>query len=195
MISRLRGTLVSIGEEAVEVATASGVVYEVHVPLSVAERIPPVGAELELLTHQLVREDFVALYGFVEPGERELFRMLLQASGVGSRLALQLLSTFRAPRLARAIAERDVAALVQAPGVGKKTAERLILELGDRIGGLHLAGESHLPGPAAEPRAAVQALVVLGMSFQAADRAVRAVLEEGLDLDTEVLIRRALEFK
>ncbi len=195
MISRLRGTLVSIGEEAVEVATASGVVYEVHVPLSVAERIPPVGAELELLTHQLVREDLVALYGFVEPGEREFFRMLLQASGVGSRLALQLLSTFRAPRLARAIAERDVAALVQAPGVGKKTAERLILELRDRIRGLPLDGESHLPGPAAGPRAAVQALVALGMSFQAADRAVRAVLEEGLDLDTEALIRRALEFK
>ena len=196
MISRLRGTLVSIGEDTVEVATPSGVVYEVSVPLSVAERIPPVGAELEIMTHHLVREDLVALYGFVDAGERDLFRMLLQATGVGARLALQLLSTFRAPRLARAIAERDVAALVQAPGVGKKTAERLILELRDRIGRLHLEGESPLlPGPAAGVRVAVQALIALGMSFPDADRAVRAVLEEGLDLDSDALIRRALAVK
>ncbi len=195
MISRLRGTLMSSGEGAVEVAIPGGVVYEVHVPLSVAERLPAPGAELELLTHHLVREDLAALYGFLEPGERELFRLLLLASGVGSRLALQMLSTFRAPRLARAIAERDIAALVQVPGVGRKTAERLVLELEDRIKGLSLDGQPILPGPAGGPHAAVRALIALGMSFQEADRVVRAVLEEGLDLDAEALIRRALALR
>lgn len=195
MISRLRGTLLSRGEGAVEVETAGGVVYEVHVPLSVAERLPAPGAELELLTHQLVREDLAALYGFLEVGEREVFRALLKASRVGARLAFQMLSTFRAARLARAIAERDIAALVQAPGVGKKTAERLVLELHDRFAGLDLGEDSPATGPATGAQAAVQALIGLGMSFAEADRAVRAALEEDPELDTEALIRRALALR
>ena len=195
MISRLRGTLLSRGEGAVEVETAGGVVYEVHVPLSVAERLPVPGAELELLTHQLVREDLAALYGFLETGEREVFRALLKASRVGARLAFQMLSTFRAARLARAIAERDIAALVQAPGVGKKTAERLVRELHDRFAGLDLGEDSPGTGPATGAQAAVQALIGLGMSFAEADRAVRAALEEDPRLDTEALIRRALALR
>ena len=195
MISRLRGTLLSRGEGAVEVETAGGVVYEVHVPLSVAERLPAPGAELELLTHQLVREDLAALYGFLEAGEREVFRALLKASGVGARIAFQMLSTFRPARLARAIAERDIPALVQAPGVGKKTAERLVLELRDRLAELDLGEESLGSGAAGGAQAAVQALVGLGISFAEADRAVRAALEEDPELDTEALIRRALALR
>ena len=195
MISRLRGTLVSSGEGAIEVETAGGVVYEVHVPLSVAERLPGPGAEIELLTHQLVREDLAALYGFLEAGEREVFRLLLKASRVGARTAFQMLSTFRASRLARAIAEQDIPALVQAPGVGKKTAERLVLDLRDRLAQLDLGEESPGSGPPTGAQAAVQALIGLGISFAEADRAVRAALDEDPGLDTEALIRRALALR
>ena len=195
MISRLRGTLLSRGEGAVEVETAGGVVYEVHVPLSVAERLPGPGTEVELLTHQLVREDLAALYGFLEAGEREVFRLLLKATRVGAQTALQMLSTFRAARLARAIAERDIAALVQAPGVGKKTAERLVLDLRDDLAGLDLGEESPGSGPATGAQAAVQALIGLGMSFAEADRVVRAALEEDPGLDTGSLIRRSLALR
>ena len=195
MISRLRGTLVSSAEGAVEVETAGGVVYEVHVPLSVAERLPGPGAEIELLTHQLVREDLAALYGFLEAGEREVFRLLLKASRVGARTAFQMLSTFRASRLARAIAEQDIPALVQAPGVGKKTAERLVLDLRDRLARLDLGEESRGSAPSTGAQAAVQALIGLGISFAEADRAVRAALDEDPGLDTEALIRRALALR
>lgn len=195
MISRLRGTLLSRTEERIEVATSGGVVYEVEVPLSVAERLPGVGKELELRVVQVVREDLHALYGFTEPGERVLFQRLLSTSGVGARLALAMLSTFPATRLVRALIERDVAALTQVSGVGKKTAERLILELSDRVKELDLASKVEAGGPAEGARAAVQALTALGMSFQEADSAVRAVLDDERDYGTDELVRRALARK
>ncbi len=192
MISRLRGTLLTRRGMGVEIATSGGVVYEVDVPLSVVERLPAVGEEIELRTVQVVREDLIALYGFLETGERELFETLLGASGVGARLALAMLSTFSATRLSRALAEKDVAALVQIPGVGKKTAERLALELADRVQDLELAPESAPPEAPGGAHKAVQALVALGMSFQDADQAVRSALEDGAPLETGELIRTAL---
>ncbi len=195
MISRLRGTLLSRHGTAIEIATPSGVVYEVDVPLSVAERLPGLGDEIELRTVHVVREDLVALYGFLETGERQLFQTLLGASGVGARLALAMLSTYSAPRLSRALAEKDVGALVQVPGVGKKTAERLALELADRVQGLELGAGGAEPAAAGGAHEAVQALVSLGMSFQDADRAVRTALEEGTSTETAELIRTALAHK
>ncbi len=191
MISRLRGTLLARAEDGVELATAGGVVYRVEIPLSVAERLPAVGDELELLTVQVVRDDFIGLYGFLEPGERTLFERLLGASGVGARIALAMLSTFPAPRLVRALSEKDVAALVQVPGVGRKTAERLALELQDRVKDLELDA-AVAAGKVDGAQAAVQALVALGLTFQDADRAVRAVLEESDPSDVDELVRRAL---
>ena len=102
MISRLRGTLLSRNEMGIEIATSSGVVYEVDVALSVAERLPHIGEEVELRTAQVVREDLIALYGFLDAGERRLFQTLLGVSGVGARLALAMLSVYPAPRLAPA---------------------------------------------------------------------------------------------
>jgi Holliday junction DNA helicase RuvA len=193
VISRLRGTLLSQIEEVVEVATPGGVVYEVDVPLSVVERLPPVGREIELLTLHIVREDLSALFGFLEAGERELFRRLLGVSGVGGRLALAMLSTYPAARLARALVEKDIAALVQISGVGKKTAERLCLELADRVRDLDLAGGAVAPstggGVAQE---AVRALTALGMSFQEADSAVHEVLGGEGTLGTNEIVRKAL---
>lgn len=192
MISRLQGTLLSRGETAVEIATSAGVVYEVQVPLSVAERLPRVGEPVELRTLQVVREDSVDLCGFVDANERKLFEALLTVSRVGVKVALAALSTYSAPRLARAIADKEIAALAQIPTVGKKTAERIALELADRVEQMGIAGEAAAADGQGGPREAVQALVALGMSFQDADRAVRTAMGDDSDVDTQELIRRAL---
>ena len=192
MISRLRGTLLSRSDMGIEVATSGGVVYEVDVPLSVAERLPHVGDEIELRTAQVVREDLIALYGFLDAGERRLFQTLIGVSGVGVKLALAMLSVYPAARLIRALIEKDVGALVQVPGVGRKTAERLSLELADRVQDLDIGGEVTPVGVPRGAQDAVQALVSLGMSFQDADRAVRRTLEDDPGLEMADLVRKAL---
>jgi Holliday junction DNA helicase RuvA len=192
MISRLIGTLVGLTEHGVEIATSGGIVYEVEVPLSVASRLPPRGGEVELRTVYRVREDQVALFGFISDDERTLFLRLVGVSGVGAKLALAMLSTYPAPRLARALAEKDVAALVQVSGVGKKTAERLVLELSDRMDGIETDLASR-DGVSDGTRAAVQVLVALGMSFQDADRAVRGVIgDEPGGGNADELVRKVL---
>lgn len=192
MISRLRGTLLSREEGRVEVATPGGVVYEVEIPLSVVERLPDVGNEVELRTLQVVREDAIALFGFMDGGERMLFQRLLGASGVGTKLALAMLSTFPAARLVRALTDREVAVLVQVPGVGKKTAERLALELSDRVRDLALGDPSGGLPAEGGAQAAVRALMALGMGPAEAERAVRAALDDGAPDEPDELIRRAL---
>lgn len=196
MISRLQGTLLTRTPERIEIATAGGVVYEVEVPLTVYQRLPAPGEALEVRTLQVVREDSAALYGFLEARERELFRRLLGASGVGAKLALAMLSTYTAERLARALVEKDVNALKQVSGVGKKTGERIVLELADKVADLAVTsgrGEGTEAGAAsAGTQEAVAALVALGFGFTDADEAVRAVLAEGEVESTDELIRRAL---
>jgi Holliday junction DNA helicase RuvA len=174
----------------VEVETGGGVVYEVAVPLTVLQRLPGPPAAIELRTYYVVREDSASLYGFLERGERELFSRLLLAKGVGTRVALNLLSTYPAPRLARAIAEKDVTALKQVSGVGKKTAEQIVLELSDKVADLAVAAPSESGGAPAQE--AVAALVALGLTFSDADKKVRAVLEIGGAESAEELIRKAL---
>lgn len=194
MISRLKGTLLTRDAEAVEVETAAGVVYEVEVPLTVLQRLPAPGSPVELRTAHVVTESSAALYGFLEEAERTLFRRLLLASGVGPKLALAMMSAYRADRLARALVEKDLAALQQISGVGRKKAEKLVLELADRVADLAVA----LPGGTgaqggAGAQEAVKALVALGFSFADADQAVRHALEEGASAaSAEELIRRAL---
>jgi Holliday junction DNA helicase RuvA len=191
VISRVKGTLLTRDLSAVEVETAGGVVYEVEIPLSVAEGLPAVGQPIELLTVHVVREDSAALYGFLKRNEKELFKRLLTASGVGAKLALAMLSTYSASRLARALAERDLPALTQVSGVGKKTAERMALELSEKVRDLALATDSATEAsPAIE--AAVSALVALGYSFGEADAAVREALRESPEQTAEELIRNAL---
>ena len=179
----------------VEIETAGGVVYEVEVPLTVLQRLPPPAVPVELRTVQVVRADAVELYGFLDDGERELFRRLMKVSGVGARLALEVLSAYPAHRLARALAEKDVNALKQVKGVGRKTAERLVLELSDKVADLAVAGASGPAGATVAPVAqeAVAALVALGYSFTDADDAVRRVLENGGAESAEELIRKALQ--
>jgi len=178
--------------ERVEILTAGGVVYEVMLPLKILERIPMAPAEdVELRTLQVVREDSVTLYGFTTAGERELFRRLLGATGVGPKVALAMLSTYNARRLAQALAEKDLTALKQVSGVGKKTAERIALELADKVEDLAVGADGE-GAPAKGSQEAVSALVALGYSFTDADAAVRRALEDGDPEDTDQLIRRAL---
>lgn len=194
MISRIRGKLVQRDTDRVEVETASGVFYELEVPLTVASRLPPVGTpDVEILTAHVVREDSATLYGFLKPNERELFVRLMGAQRVGAKLALSMLSSYTAERLARAIAERDVTALTQVSGVGKKTAERILLDLADKVQDLVGVGAGD-DGTSSGAREAVSALMALGYSFTEADEAVRHVLEEEDEApeDTQELIRRAL---
>lgn len=193
MISRIRGTLVSRDPEWVEVAAASGVVYEIEVPVTIFQRLPVVGSEVELRTVHVVRDDAQALYGFLEPHERDLFQRLLGATGVGARLALAMMSTYSAERLALALAEKDVNALKQVSGVGKKTAERIVVELADRVGDL-VADRMGEAAGAPGAREAVAALVALGYSYTDADQAVREALDDGAEEgeSVEALVRRAL---
>ena len=184
--------MVSISGEVVELATAAGVVYEVHVPLSVAERLPGEGHEVELRTAHVIREDRSELFGFLDAGERTLFQRVITAQGVGPRVALAMFSTFPATRLARVLVERETAALVQVPGIGKKKAEKLFVELSDRMKDLDLVAPA-IDAPTDGAHAAVRALVALGLASQDADRAVRAALDDGASTGPDELIRKALE--
>ncbi|MBH16167.1 MAG: Holliday junction branch migration protein RuvA [Gemmatimonadetes bacterium] len=193
VISRLKGSVLARRVDQIEVETASGVVYEVYVPLSVLRRIPEhLISEFEIYTLQVVRDDSIRLYGFLESKERELFKRLLGASGVGPKVALSMLSTYSCHRLIQALVEKDVVALTQVGGVGKKTAERIALELADKVE--DLADGSDLTSDSLESSSqeAVAALVALGYSFVDADIAVRSALDTDNISNTDELIRLAL---
>ncbi|HBV06615.1 MAG TPA: Holliday junction branch migration protein RuvA [Gemmatimonadetes bacterium] len=193
MISRLQGTLLSRDGDWVEIETKGGVVYEVEAPLSVIERLPSTGGAIELRTVQVVSETSIALYGFIDDQERSLFRRLLTASGVGAKVALAMMSTYSAGRLARALVEKDTVALQQVSGIGKKKAEKIALDLADKVADLAvLSTSSGEVGVSSGAEDAVQALIALGYSFVDADKAVREVLQEGAPDSTDELVRRVL---
>jgi Holliday junction DNA helicase RuvA len=177
--------------DRVEILTSAGVAYEILIPISVLEKLPRDGESVALHTSLVVREDSSTLYGFVAPSDRELFRLLLTASGVGPSLALGLLSALSPHRLVSSIRGRDVATLQRVPRVGRKTAERLCLELGDKLkawGGDETAASDGRGGS----MDAVRALVALGYSDADAERAVRTALEVSKDSGPADLIKRAL---
>jgi Holliday junction DNA helicase RuvA len=150
VIGCLRGRLAAKSTECLLV-DVGGVGYEVKVPLSTFTELPDTGVQIELLTHTHVREDALVLYGFLTPLERDVFRLLIGVSGVGPRVALNLLSGLSAPEVVRTIVEANAAPIVGVPGVGRKTADRLIVDLRDRMMKLDAAGAGTAPaGPAAE---------------------------------------------
>ena len=198
LISRLKGRLVYRDVDYVEVETASGVVYEVRGPLSILERLPKSSTnDFEIRILQVVRDDSVTLYGFLEPFERDLFAKLLGAKGVGPKGALNMLSAYSARRLAQALVEKDVNALKQVNGIGKKTAEYIVLELADKVKDIAIDDEfgSRSGGQMPGSQEAIAALVALGYTFVDADTAVRRVLSHGQSESTDDLIRKALEKK
>jgi len=190
MIIRVTGRLLARELDRVEVMTPGGVAYEIFIPRSIFERLPQVGGEVEVRTHQVVREDGVFLYGFLDDAERMVFTRLLTASGVGPRLALALLSALPPARLVRAIRERDVNTLTGVTGVGRKTAERLALDLGNKLDDIPIVVESRPAGAGVDE--ALRALAVLGYAPADAERALRSVLEEDRVTDAGELIRAAL---
>ncbi len=192
MISAVRGVLAAKTGERVTVATPGGVSYEMSVPLGVLERLPAEGAQVELRTLLVVRDDGWLLFGFDADYDRTVFQRLLNATGVGPRIALALLSALGAPRVVRALKESEFATLCTVPGIGKKTAERMVIELKDKFGDLQAPGApaASMP-PVAEQ--AVQALVNLGFSPADADRAVRVAISVDGSSGPAELIRGALQ--
>jgi len=187
MIGRLRGTLLAKQPPQVLVE-AGGVGYEIDVPMSTLYALPALGAEVTLLTHLVVREDAHLLYGFATDRERATFRELLKISGVGPKVALAVLSGLSTDDLARAVAMQDTALLTRVPGIGKKTAERLLLELKGRLAdALPGAGGVAAGGASADVMAA---LVALGYNEREAAAAVKT-LAEGVSVEEG--IRAALK--
>jgi Holliday junction DNA helicase RuvA len=173
-----------------------GVGYELEVPMSTFSALPPVGERTRLLTHLHVREDAQVLYGFGTQAERTLFRSLLKVSGVGPRIALAILSGVTAASFSLAVRTEDTAMLTRIPGVGRKTAERLIVEMRDRIAAEESTsppeGAAPLPaGPASEAHGALVAF--FGYKPAEATRLLKAVAGDETPLSTEELIRRALQ--
>jgi Holliday junction DNA helicase RuvA len=191
VIAQVRGRLLR-KEPQEAVVDVGGVGYRVAIPLSTFYRIGEPGDEVTLLTHTHVREDALALFGFLTGAEQALFERLIAVSGVGPRLALSILSGIEAPDLVAALRSSDVVRLTRIPGVGKKTAERLVLELKDKVQGLTAAAEPAPAAPAATSKEdLVSALVHLGYSRPEAERGVDRALKEG-EGRFEDLLRRTL---
>ena len=193
MIALLRGVLVEKHPNQAIVDTA-GVGYDVTIPVSTYASLPAAGAEVRLYIHTHVREDALALYGFLSRDEKSLFERLISVSGIGPNVAVKVLSGLAAADLTVAIRRGEVDRLVRIPGVGKKTAERMILELRDKMP----APGSEETGPPVPPLSAVDqdvlsALLNLGCARPAAENAVRKAKAAGAPADFEPLFRRALE--
>jgi Holliday junction DNA helicase RuvA len=200
MIGRIRGTLVHKQPPEILVEVG-GVGYEIQVPMTTLFQLPEMGAEVSLVTHFVVREDAQQLYGFVDERDRALFRQLIRVSGVGPKLALTILSGMDAASFARCVQRDDISSLVALPGVGKKTAERLLVEMRDKLqdwlGQLEGAPVGATGGVLIAPVTdrvadAESALVALGYKPAEASKVVAAVNDDSV-ADSEELIRRALK--
>ena len=187
MIGRLEGVLRDRQPPRLLV-DVGGVGYELEAPMTTFYSLPPVGESVVLHTHLAVRDEVPCLYGFARRIERDTFRRLLRVSGVGGKVALALLSGLDADGLARCVRAGDAAGLARVPGIGKKTAERLLFELRDRLPG---AGAGAVDVPEEPLAEAVAALAALGFSANEAQRRVSAVDATGLD--SEAIVRAALK--
>lgn len=194
MISRLRGRLLECDVTGVLV-DIQGVGFAVAVPLSTFDHLPKVGEEVVLHTWLAVREDSLTLYGFSSVAERSLFLLLLTVTGIGPRLALNILSCLPVSSFCAAVAEGDIKTLTRINGIGKRSAERLVVELRDRVAEIapSLAGRA-APAVSREAVDAIAALETLGFKSEAARQAVQAVCEQSKDTQAsaESLIRKAL---
>jgi len=200
VIGRLRGNILE-KQPPLVLLEAHGVGYEVYMPMTCFYELPEIAQEAVIFTHFVVREDAQLLFGFNSKQERALFRELIKVNGVGPKLALAILSGMSAQQFVTAVEREEVASLVKLPGVGKKTAERLVVEMKDRFKGMHgdlFGGDSAftLTTPAVAPESndaeaeAAAALVALGYKPQEASRMISKVGKP--DADCETLIREAL---
>lgn len=201
MIGRIRGTLLHKQPPNILVEVG-GVGYELQVPMTTLFQLPELGTEVTLVTHFVVREDAQLLYGFINERDRILFRQLIKVNGVGPKLGLTILSGMDANSFARCVQRDDISSLVALPGVGKKTAERLLIEMRDKLKDwLAQPENADLPGVAASSSGpatidivadAEGALIALGYKPQEASRMVTSVNDDDVT-NSEELIRRALK--
>ena len=194
MIAWLKGELLEKQPPSILV-NVSGVGYELEAPMSTFYELPAVGETVTLFVHMVVREDAQLLFAFSSKQQRELFRSLIRVNGVGPKVALAILSTLSAQELLQCMVDEDVTQLCKVPGIGKKTAQRLVVEMKDRLekefSDVALEASATSGGATNERNDAIAALVALGYKNTDAARVVKALASDG-DLSSEELIRQAL---
>ena len=191
MIAHLRGRIASKSPNHV-IVDVGGVGYEVTISIPTYSELPAQGAEVALHIYTHVREDALALFGFLHAGEKQLFEKLIGVSGIGPKLAITILSGMAAETMARAIRGNDVAALTRIPGIGKKTAERMVLELRDKVESLAAADQAAAPAATPVEEDVLSALVNLGYQRTAAEKAVAVAAKNGGAQSFEALFRNAM---
>jgi holliday junction DNA helicase RuvA len=191
MIAHLRGTLLAKHPNQAIVETA-GVGYDVTISVPTFSDLPSVGAEVALHIHTHVREDLIALYGFLRPREKLLFEKLITVSGIGPKLAITILSGMAADEMVGAIRGNDIARLTRIPGIGRKTAERMVLELRDKLPEVSPASAPAIPIISATEEDVLSALVNLGYQRPAAEKALAAVSKSGKGTSFDAMFRDAL---
>lgn len=198
MIAHIKGTVIETTPLLV-VIEAAGLGYEVQIPITTAEKVPTVGKECSLYTHAVYREDSASLYGFATREDRDFFRLLVEkVSGIGPKIGIAILSRMSVELLRGAIANSDIALLSKCPGIGKKTAERLVIELKDKVGLGVVATTTSRSGSSSNPsqgayQDAVSSLIILGYKPADADKFVRkAASQLPADASVEALVKAAL---
>lgn len=196
MISNLRGILIfkSTNEAIIE---CGGVGYSVNISINTSDKLPELKKEVSLLTILIPREDSWNLFGFLSEGERDAFKLLTSVSGVGAKTSIGILSSVDIESLAGYLLSGNITALQKLPGIGKKTAERLVVELKDKVGKIRISGKIPSAGSTgAVWQEAIAALVALGYSQQTADKAVKKALGESTDKEQDIdyLIRKSLKY-
>ena len=190
MIAHLRGRLLTKHPNQVVVETGGGG-YEVNISVPTFSELPASGSEVALFIHTHVREDLIALYGFLHPAEKQLFEKLMTVSGIGAKLAITILSGMAADEMAGAIRGNDVARLTRIPGIGRKTAERMVLELRDKLPPAVGTSAPAIPVSATEEDV-LSALVNLGYQRAAAEKTLAAVVKNGKSNSFDAMFREAL---
>jgi len=195
MITSIKGILSELSPTSITIAV-NGIGYGIYIPLSTFDKLPKIGSECRLFTYLYVREDALKLYGFAEYSERDIFKMLITISGIGPKLAITMLSGMSVESLKNAIAAGNTHVLSSIPGIGKKTALRIIVELKERIGGVNIKGFTPIPKEKERLlRDAVNALTNLGYKQLAAQSAAeKALAEAGNKIALEELLKKALKY-
>ncbi len=191
MIAHLRGRLLAKHPNQA-IVEAAGVGYDVTITVPTFSDLPALGAEVALHIHTHVREDQIALYGFLRPSEKLLFEKLITVSGIGPKLAVTILSGMAADEMVRAIRSNDIARLTRIPGIGKKTAERMVLELRDKLPEVGPASAPAIPAMNATEEDVLSALLNLGYQRPAVERALAGAAQDGKALSFDGLFRGAL---
>lgn len=196
MIAFLRGKVLNVTSDHV-IIDVNGVGYRVFIPSNLANHFSSIGKEVDLFTYFHVKEDQMQLFGFLDPGDKEMFEMLLEVGGIGPKLALGILSAVTKDKLAQAIVEEKISLLTKLPGIGKKTAQRLILELKDKIAksNMFFPKDNKLPDQRLDAyNDALDALLGLGYSQKEVEPLLQAILEEkGYNISLDVLIKSVLQ--